>query len=117
MSSRGQAWALAFLLVAVLLFLLIVETARGATPAQLIRGFQCIHRHEASSWSTNSGNGYYGGLQMDWAFMAAYGPEFLRAWGPAHNWPPSIQIAVAVRAYLSGRGFGPWPNTRRVCGL
>jgi hypothetical protein len=116
MTGRGQAWALALLLAIVLLFLLIVETARGATPAQLVRSFQCIHRYEAA-WDANTGNGYYGGLQMNWQFMAAYGPEFLRAWGPAHNWPPAIQIAVAVRAYLSGRGYTPWPNTRRVCGL
>jgi hypothetical protein len=114
-SSRGQAWALALLLAVVLLFLLVVETARGDA-RQLVRGFQCIHRFEAP-WDANTGNGYYGGLQMDYTFMRTYGPEFLRAFGPAHNWPPAIQIAVAVRAYLSGRGFGPWPNTRRLCGL
>ena len=76
----------------------------------------CIHRFEGA-WNANTGNGYYGGLQMDWSFMRAYGGEYLRRWGPAHNWPPEIQIAVAARAYFSGRGFGPWPNTRRLCGL
>ena len=82
----------------------------------LVRGFLCIHKGEGA-WNANTGNGYYGGLQMDYSFMRAYGSEYLRAWGPAHNWPPSIQIAVAIRAYLSGRGFYPWPNTARRCGL
>jgi hypothetical protein len=116
MSSRGQAWALALLLAIVLLFLLIVETARGANPHQLVRGFMCIHKFEAP-WAARTGNGYYGGLQMDMEFQRAYGSEFLAAFGTADNWPPAIQITVAVRAYLSGRGFGPWPNTRRLCGL
>ena len=96
--------------------LLVPPKAQGADGSWLVRAFTCIHRHEGA-WNANTGNGYYGGLQMDWNFMRAYGPEYLRAWGPAHNWPPSVQIAVAIRAYLSGRGFGPWPNTARVCGL
>lgn len=84
--------------------------------SSLVRAFVCIHQREGA-WNANTGNGYYGGLQMDYDFMRAYGEEFLRAWGPAHNWPPSIQIAVAIRAYFSGRGFYPWPNTARRCGL
>lgn len=81
--------------------------------------FLCIFRYERGGdrWQTNTGNGYFGGLQMDRDFMAGYGLEFLRAWGTANNWPPSVQIAVSMRAYLSGRGFHPWPNTARKCGL
>jgi len=77
--------------------------------------FQCIHRYEAG-WGAQTGNGYYGGLQMDRSFMRAYGPEFLRAIGTANHWPRSVQITVAIRGYLE-RGFQPWPNTRRACGL
>lgn len=102
----------------VILAALALTGAANAAPRydQLVRGFTCIHRYEGS-WTANTGNGFYGGLQMNWDFMRAYGNEYLRAWGPAHNWPPSIQIAVAIRAYLSGRGFYPWPNTARRCGL
>jgi len=89
--------------------------AQGTTSKWLWNAFMCIHRYEGS-WSANTGNGYYGGLQMDWNFMRAYGPEYLRRWGPAHNWPPSVQIEVASRAWKT-RGFGPWPNTRRMCGV
>jgi hypothetical protein len=54
---------------------------------------------------------------MDWTFMSTYGADYLKAWGTADHWPPAVQIAVAMRAYLSGRGFWPWPNTARICGL
>ena len=75
----------------------------------------CIHSHEGS-W-TDDGAPYYGGLQMDWSFMSSYGGHLLRAKGPANNWTPLEQMWVAERAYSSGRGFYPWPNTARMCGL
>jgi len=80
-----------------------------------MRAFACIHRYEGS-W-TDAGAPYYGGLQMDWTFMETYGADYLRAWGTADHWPPSVQLAVAIRAYLSGRGFTPWPTSARLCGL
>jgi Transglycosylase-like domain len=79
------------------------------------RAFLCIHEHEGS-WRAATGNGYYGGLQRDLDFQRAYGREFLSHYGTANHWPMSVQLAVAIRAWLS-RGFGPWPNTRRMCGL
>jgi hypothetical protein len=80
----------------------------------------CIHRYErnpAQGWKTRTGNGYYGGLQMDLDFQRAYGPELLRRKGTAEAWSPVEQMWVAERAYRSGRGFYPWPNTARYCGL
>lgn len=82
----------------------------------LYRAFMCIHGGEGS-WTANTGNGYYGGLQMDYSFQQSYGPEYLAKYGTANNWPPTIQLLVAFRAYYSGRGFYPWPNTARACGL
>lgn len=81
----------------------------------LERAFLCIHRFEGS-W-TDRGAPYFGGLQMDGSFMAAYGGPFLSRFGHAGQWTPAMQLATAERAYLSGRGFGPWPNTSRRCGL
>jgi hypothetical protein len=75
----------------------------------------CIHRYEGA-WNANTGNGYYGGLQMDRSFMLTYGRREVRQWGWAHNWSPRTQIEVAARAWRT-RGFSPWPNTRRMCGL
>jgi Transglycosylase-like domain len=82
--------------------------------------WMCIHRferHPAQGWSTRTGNGYYGGLQMDITFQRMYGPELLRRKGTANNWKPYEQMWVAERAFKSGRGFYPWPNTARSCGL
>lgn len=87
-----------------------------STPAWLAQAFECIHSHEGD-WDANTGNGYYGGLQEDLTFQRTYGPEFVARWGTADRWPPSAQITAAARAYASGRGFGPWPNTAAMCGL
>jgi hypothetical protein len=82
----------------------------------LVSAFLCIHHFEGA-WTAATGNGYHGGLQMDSSFMATYGRNFQRAWGGAEHWPPFVQLAVGINAYLSGRGFHPWPNTARACGL
>lgn len=87
-----------------------------AIPSWLDNAFNCIHRYEGS-WTANTGNGYFGGLQMDIDFQRTYGAEFYSKWGAANNWPSWAQKLAAVRAHNSGRGFGPWPNTARYCGL
>ena len=89
---------------------------RRAHNPPLESAWLCIHRHEAP-WTANTGNGYYGGLQMDVSFQRTYGRRLLVRKGRAHRWLPVEQIWVAVRAYRSGRGFYPWPNTARRCGL
>jgi hypothetical protein len=81
----------------------------------VVAGFLCIHRFEGA-WN-DAGAPYWGGLQMDGSFMASYGASFRRTLGTADRWPPFVQVAVAMSAYYSGRGFGPWPNTARYCGL
>jgi hypothetical protein len=76
----------------------------------------CIHHYEGA-WNSHTGNGYYGGLQMDVGFMRTYAwPRLLRR-GTADRWSPLQQMWVAERALRAGRGFYPWPNTARVCGL
>jgi hypothetical protein len=91
-------------------------TRQAALPAWLAADFACIHRYEGA-WTANTGNGYYGGLQMDMEFQRLYGPEFLERFGTADAWPVWAQLQAATRAYGSGRGFGPWPNTAAACGL
>jgi Transglycosylase-like domain len=85
----------------------------------------CIH-HGEGAWNDNTGNGYYGGLQMDYTFMSSYGPkvlgfdsaqEMFSKRGTADHWTPKEQIAVAEYARSSGRGYRPWPKTARHCGL
>jgi hypothetical protein len=76
----------------------------------------CIHRHEAA-WN-DPGDPYWGGLQMNRGFMRAYGGDMITRHhgGLADTWTPAEQIVVAERAYRS-RGFAPWPQTARSCGV
>jgi hypothetical protein len=79
------------------------------------RQWLCIHRFEGA-WN-DPNPPYYGGLQMDLSFQRAYGSKLLATKGPANNWTPLEQMWVAERAHRAGRGFYPWPNTARYCGL
>jgi hypothetical protein len=97
---------------------LLVGAAPAQAPRDLIKAFMCIYRHERGQdgWRTNTGNGYFGGLQMDLPFIRTWGFEFYRLWGTADRWPREVQLAVAIRAYVH-RGWSPWPVTSRICGL
>ena len=79
-------------------------------------GWRCIHSYEGG-WHANTGNGYYGGLQLDISFQRRYGAYLLRRKGTADKWSPMEQMWVAERAHRSGLGFYPWPHTARYCGL
>ena len=80
-----------------------------------LREWTCIHSHEAPTWRIADAP-YYGGLQMDLSFQRAYGAVYLRTEGTANNWSPAQQMLAAERAWRA-RGFTPWPNTARMCGL
>jgi hypothetical protein len=83
--------------------------------------FGCIHGNEAN-WR-DAGDPHWGGLQMDGGFMDTYGADYQRAFhGLADRWPIWAQVNAAYRAYhgfagYGARGYGPWPNTGRACGL
>jgi hypothetical protein len=79
------------------------------------RAWLCIQRHEGP-WN-DPNPPYYGGLQMDLRFQRQYGRYLFRRKGTADRWSPLEQMWVAERAFRHGRGFYPWPNTARACGL
>jgi hypothetical protein len=79
-----------------------------------LAAFLCIHSYEGS-WTDSSGP-YYGGLQMNLGFQRTYGRHLYLTKGTADNWTPLEQIWTAEKA-LRSRGFWPWPNTARYCGL
>jgi len=93
-----------------------VQARRQAAHPPHRGAWLCIHRYEGA-WNARTGNGYYGGLQMDTHFQATYGYALLRRKGTADNWTPLEQMWAAERALQRGRGFYPWPNTARYCGL
>jgi hypothetical protein len=74
----------------------------------------CLHRYEGS-WK-DTGAPYYGGLQMNLTFQERYGSWLYRHKGTADHWTPLEQMWTAEKA-LKSRGFWPWPNTARMCGL
>lgn len=78
------------------------------------RAWYCIHHYEGS-W-TDANAPYWGGLQMDMNFQSAYGAWLLKHEGTANHWTPLAQIWAGVRAWRT-RGFEPWANTARACGV
>ncbi|NIH78302.1 LysM peptidoglycan-binding domain-containing protein [Amycolatopsis viridis] len=82
--------------------------AIAATPAQAASvNWDAIAQCESGgNWSTNTGNGFYGGLQFTQSTWKAYGGT-----GSPQNASREQQIAVAERV-LQGQGIGAWP----VCG-
>lgn len=88
---------------------------RAPTVIAHLRDWTCIHSHEAPTWRI-ADPPYYGGLQMDLSFQRAYGAAYLRTEGTANHWSPAQQMLAAEHAWRS-RGFTPWPNTARMCGL
>ena len=93
----------------------VVAARRQAQHPPRLKDWLCIHHYEGA-WNDPNAP-YFGGLQMDLSFQRAYGAELLHRKGTANHWTPLEQIWVAERAYRSGRGFHPWPNTARWCGL
>jgi LysM repeat protein len=80
--------------------------AIAATPASATNWDAIAQCESSGNWNTNTGNGYYGGLQFTQSTWKAYGGT-----GSAASASREQQIAVAERV-LQGQGIGAWP----VCG-
>lgn len=88
--------------------------AHGVLTSPEEQALLCIHGGEGS-W-TDPNPPFYGGVQMDEQFQRTYGRVFYDHYGTADHWPVSVQLAVSIYASWS-RGWYPWPNTARACGL
>lgn len=82
---------------------------------QTYERWRCIHEHEGA-WSSNTGNGYFGGIQMTIWFQRTYAPEFVARWGTADRWPVWAQLLAGERARISDGDFHQW-GTAGMCGL
>jgi hypothetical protein len=64
------------------------------------------------NWATNTGNGYYGGLQFSLGTWQAYGGSGL----PSSN-SRETQIAIATKIRDASGGYGAWPACAASLGL
>ncbi|GAB2658978.1 hypothetical protein GCM10027271_17090 [Saccharopolyspora gloriosae] len=73
------------------------------------------HCESGGDWATNSGNGYYGGLQFDRRTWSAYGGGAFA--GLPHQASRDQQISVASSLREDRGGYGAWPSCARKLGL
>ncbi|GAA0188627.1 transglycosylase family protein [Glutamicibacter creatinolyticus] len=86
--------------------------AVAAVPASAASTWDALAQCESSgNWSTNTGNGYYGGLQFSDSTWKAYGGK-----GSAANASKAEQIRVATKVQ-QGQGWGAWPACSAKLGL
>ena len=83
----------------------------------------CIVQYEASppgNWATDTGNGYYGGLQFTEGTWLGFGGGAFAQY--ADDATPADQITVANRVAFTGwngnapQGLGAWPQSSAKCG-
>jgi resuscitation-promoting factor RpfA len=85
----------------------LAGNAEAAPSSVWDRVAQC---ESGGNWGTNTGNGYYGGLQFSPSTWRAYGGS-----GSASSASREEQIAVAERV-LAAQGWGAWPVCSRKAG-
>lgn len=85
--------------------------AAVATPANGSVWDQLAQCEAGGNWQTNTGNGYYGGLQFTQGTWTAHGGT-----GSPANASREQQIAVAERVKAS-QGWGAWPACSAKLGL
>lgn len=84
---------------------------RWHAPRPFLRAVLCLHHYEGS-WDSNTGNGYFGGLQFRLSTWYRAGGV-----GYPHLWSPREQIYRCWRIYLQdGRSFREWGTASR-CNL
>jgi uncharacterized protein YabE (DUF348 family) len=64
------------------------------------------------NWATNTGNGYYGGLQFSLGTWHAYGGS-----GLPSSASRGTQIAIATKVRNASGGYGAWPACAASLGL
>jgi uncharacterized protein YabE (DUF348 family) len=64
------------------------------------------------NWATNTGNGYYGGLQFSLGTWHAYGGS-----GLPSSASRTTQIAIATKVRNASGGYGAWPACAASLGL
>ncbi|GAA4612085.1 transglycosylase family protein [Saccharopolyspora hordei] len=86
----------------------VVASPIAIAPMANAADWDALAQCESSgNWSTNTGNGYYGGLQFSQSTWAAYGgTQYAKS---AHQATREQQIAVAEKV-LAAQGANAWPG-------
>ncbi|HVV18681.1 MAG TPA: transglycosylase family protein [Pseudonocardiaceae bacterium] len=84
--------------------------ATPAASASSVNWDAVAHCESGGNWATNTGNGFYGGLQFTLSTWRANGGS-----GMPQNASRAEQIAVANRV-LASQGIGAWPVCGRYAG-
>ena len=79
-------------------------SAQAASPDAWDQVAAC---ESGGDWSTNTGNGFYGGLQFDAQTWSGYGGDQYAPTADQATRDQQIQIAEQV---LANQGAGAWPN-------
>lgn len=112
-SKHGKALGLALLPAAAVAAagMLTTAPADAASGSTWDRLAQC---ESSGNWATNTGNGYYGGIQFDQSTWDAYGGDNYASRADLAS--RSEQIAVAEKV-LHAQGWGAWPSCSSQLGL
>jgi uncharacterized protein YabE (DUF348 family) len=73
---------------------------------------QLAECESGGNWATNTGNGYYGGLQFSLSTWHAYGGP-----GYPHTASRETQISIAEKVRAATGGYGSWPACSQSLGL
>jgi uncharacterized protein YabE (DUF348 family) len=73
---------------------------------------QLAQCESGGNWATNTGNGYYGGLQFSAGTWRAYGGS-----GLPSSASRETQIAIATKVRNASGGYGAWPACAASLGL
>jgi resuscitation-promoting factor RpfB len=73
---------------------------------------QLAQCESGGNWATNTGNGYYGGLQFNIGTWQSYGGT-----GLPSNASRETQIAIATKVRDASGGYGAWPACAASLGL
>jgi hypothetical protein len=91
--------------------LTVTETAEAASTRTWNRLAQC---ESGQRWHINTGNGYYGGLQISQATWKGYGGKRFALNASRATKAEQIKIGERIRR---GQGWGAWPYCSEKIGL
>ncbi len=99
---------------AVTIPLVFAATSAQAGPLRHDPWDRVAQCESGGNWSTNTGNGYYGGLQFSPGTWHSYGGGAYA--GTANRATRSQQIAIAEKV-LRAQGWKAWPTCSRRVGV